>query len=360
MNIDEIYMRRALRLAKAGEGHVSPNPMVGAVIVCDGRIIGEGWHRAYGQAHAEVNAISSVRPADKPLLSKSTLYVTLEPCSHYGKTPPCSKLIIESRIPRVVVGSCDPFSKVSGKGIKMLQDAGIDVAVGILENECRNLNARFMTAHTHHRPHIMLKWAESSDRFVDIARDSRQKPALLSTPATLLLSHKLRASSDAIMIGANTLQLDNPSLTTRFWHGRNPIRVVVSHDRCRALGNSKIFTDGLPTWVFSDSGDTIANPNENVEEFAIEDSAHAIEFICETLYHRGITSLLVEGGPCLTNEFLKLNLWDEIRVEQSPIRLGNGVKAPQLPNVTPAVRQIGDNNIFHFHNPALNNYLCFV
>ena len=170
MNIDEIYMRRALRLAKAGEGHVSPNPMVGAVIVCDGRIIGEGWHRAYGQAHAEVNAISSVRPADKPLLSKSTLYVTLEPCSHYGKTPPCSKLIIESRIPRVVVGSCDPFSKVSGKGIKMLQDAGIDVAVGILENECRNLNARFMTAHTHHRPHIILKWAESADRFVDIAR----------------------------------------------------------------------------------------------------------------------------------------------------------------------------------------------
>ncbi len=201
--------------------------MVGAVIVCDGRIIGEGWHRAYGQAHAEVNAISSVRPADKPLLSKSTLYVTLEPCSHYGKTPPCSKLIIESRIPRVVVGSCDPFSKVSGKGIKMLQDAGIDVAVGILENECRNLNARFMTAHTLHRPHIMLKWAESADRFIDIARDSRQKAGASVHPDHLAVvpqaACKLRRNHDW-----------RQHVATRQSVAHDPILAwTQSHTRCR-------------------------------------------------------------------------------------------------------------------------------
>ena len=211
---EEKYMRRSIQLAKNGLCNVSPNPMVGAVIVCEGQIIGEGYHIRCGEAHAEVNAIRSVK--DPSLLKHSTIYVSLEPCSHHGKTPPCADLIIEKQIPRIVIGCQDPFSKVAGKGIQKLRDAGCEVIVGVLETECRELIRKFITFHTLHRPYIVLKWAESADGFIDLERTEGQ-PVILSTPLTSMLVHKKRAESDAIMVGTRTALLDNPALTVRNW-----------------------------------------------------------------------------------------------------------------------------------------------
>jgi diaminohydroxyphosphoribosylaminopyrimidine deaminase (EC 3.5.4.26)/5-amino-6-(5-phosphoribosylamino)uracil reductase (EC 1.1.1.193) len=214
---EEIYMARCVELARKGKCEASPNPMVGAVIVCDGKIIGEGYHRICGDAHAEVNAINSVK--DKSKLKQSTIYVSLEPCSHYGKTPPCADLIIEKEIPKVVIGCIDPFAKVAGRGIKKLQDAGIKVTVGVLEQECSNLNKRFITFHSKKRPYIILKWAESSDGFLDVKRTGGN-PVALSTPMTNMLVHKRRAEVDAIIVGTRTALLDNPTLSVRNWYGK--------------------------------------------------------------------------------------------------------------------------------------------
>ena len=245
---EEKYMRRCIELAKNGLCNVSPNPMVGAVIVCHGRIIGEGYHIRCGEAHAEVNAIRSVK--DESLLKHSTIYVSLEPCSHYGKTPPCADLIIEKQIPRIVIGCQDPFSEVAGRGIQKLRDAGREVTVGILEEECQSLIRRFITFNTLHRPYITLKWAESADRFIDIERTSGM-PLILSSPLTSMLVHKKRAEADAIMVGRRTALLDNPSLTVRNWYGHNPIRVVL--DRTLSLPNDlQIFDGNVPTLVFTE------------------------------------------------------------------------------------------------------------
>ena len=219
---EEKYMQRCIELAGNGLCNVSPNPMVGAVIVCDERIIGEGYHIRCGEAHAEVNAIRSVK--DESLLERSTIYVSLEPCSHYGKTPPCADLIIEKKIPRIVIGCQDPFSKVAGRGIQKLRDAGREVIVGVLEAECRQLIRKFITFHTFHRPYITLKWAESQDGFIDLNRTAGN-PVKLSTPLTSMIVHKKRSESDAIMVGTRTALLDNPSLTVRNWYGKNPIRI---------------------------------------------------------------------------------------------------------------------------------------
>ena len=270
MNIDEIYMSRALQLAANGYGHVSPNPMVGAVVVADGRIIGEGYHRQWGHAHAEVNAIASVSEADEHLLPQSTIYVTLEPCSHYGKTPPCSKLIIEKGIRRVVVGCLDPFREVSGRGVRMLKDAGVEVVTGVLEDQCRQLNRKFIKAHTAGRPYVMLKWAESADGFVDSqASDSK---IMISTPVTSTLVHRLRAGYDAIMVGANTVRRDNPSLSTRLWKGRNPLRVVMSHNGCEGMDGKTVFSDGNRTVLYSATGKSLAEKHDNVEETVLPDT----------------------------------------------------------------------------------------
>ena len=224
---EEKYMQRCIELAGNGLCNVSPNPMVGAVIVCDGKIIGEGYHIRCGEAHAEVNAIRSVK--DESLLERSTIYVSLEPCSHYGKTPPCADLIIEKKIPRIVIGCQDPFSKVAGRGIQKLRDAGREVIVGVLEAECRQLICKFITFHTFHRPYITLKWAESQDGFIDLNRTAGN-PVKLSTPLTSMIVHKKRSESDAIMVGTRTALLDNPSLTVRNWYGKNPIRIVLDKD----------------------------------------------------------------------------------------------------------------------------------
>ncbi|MDE6396690.1 MAG: bifunctional diaminohydroxyphosphoribosylaminopyrimidine deaminase/5-amino-6-(5-phosphoribosylamino)uracil reductase RibD [Muribaculaceae bacterium] len=291
MTIKEEYMDRALGLASAGLGYASPNPMVGAVIVApDGRIIGEGYHRRCGEAHAEVNAVNSVSPEDLPLLKESTIYVTLEPCSHYGKTPPCAKLIIDRQIPRVVVGAVDPFSKVSGRGLAMLREAGCEVVTGVLADRSRELNARFFTAHTHGRPFVTLKWATDRDGLMDRERTAAEPgPAIFSTPVTSALVHRLRATHDAILVGSGTWVADNPRLDVRRWTGRSPRRYV--------LGTS-LPTDSLPDDVTLVSGD--------------------LDAILKQMYADGVTSLLVEGGPTVLREFLASGLWDLARVETAP------------------------------------------
>ncbi len=299
MEINEKYMRRALDLARHGLLDASPNPMVGAVIVGrDGRIIGEGWHRRCGEGHAEVNAVASVR--DRESLLDSTMYVTLEPCSHYGKTPPCADMIIEHGIPRVVVGTADPFAKVSGRGIARMKAAGIEVVTGVLEDECRALNLRFMTAHEKQRPFITLKWAQSRDGFID---------GKISTPLTSMFVHKLRATHDAILVGSGTVLADNPSLSTRLYAGKSPVKVVL--DRRRRVGpEAGIFKGDIPVIMMSDYG--------------------SLGDAMSELYRKGITSVLVEGGAQVLESFMKEDLWDEIRVEISPECINGRVKAPDL------------------------------
>lgn len=290
MEFDERFMRRALQLARLGEGLVSPNPMVGAVIVAaDGRIIGEGYHHQYGGPHAEVCAVRSVADTDRPLLKDSTIYVTLEPCSHYGKTPPCSKLIIDSGIPRVVVGSADPFHAVSGRGISMLREAGVEVVEDVLREECDALNVRFLTAHRMGRPWIQLKWARSADGFMaGIGEDGTPYPVQFSTPVSSVWMHRRRSMVDAIMVGRNTLEIDRPRLDCRLWPGHAPRRIEPRHD---------------------------------------------LETQMRELYADGISSLMVEGGPTLLHSFIDLGLYDDIKVEISPKSLGCGLPAPILPPI---------------------------
>lgn len=320
METDKKYMERAISLARNGLGSVSPNPMVGAVLVCDDRIVGEGWHRRYGSAHAEVNAVDSV--VDKQLLRRSTLYVTLEPCSHYGKTPPCAKLIIDSRIPHVVVGSPDPFAAVSGRGIGMLRDAGVEVEVGILERECVAVNPFFMTAHTQRRPWVTLKWAQSADGYIDRVRSVDCEPARFSTAEAVVLTHRLRSLHDAILVGRNTYIADTPSLTVRDWSGRSPRRYVA--DRSRRL----MLPDGFGRL-----------------------SHETVPQMLDTLYAEGVTSLLVEGGATLHQAFIDAGMADLIRVETSPVVLGSGVKSPVYAGAVPvSTRYVGDNRIDYYGN----------
>lgn len=287
-------MRRALELARHGLLDASPNPMVGAVIVdSSGKVIGEGWHRRCGEGHAEVNAVASVK--DPALLRDATMYVTLEPCSHYGKTPPCARLIIDRGIPRVVVGCLDPFEKVAGRGVAMLRDAGVEVSVGCLEAECVRLNERFMTAHRLRRPYITLKWAESSDGYID---------GHISTPLTSMLVHRLRATNDAILVGSGTWLADSPRLDTRLYAGRSPLRVIL--DR---RGRADVPVDDH-TLVYSDYNSLLD--------------------VLADLYRRGVTSLLVEGGAGVLSSFISENLWDAIRIERGAKPLGGSVKAPEL------------------------------
>lgn len=323
MQVDERYMRRALQLARQGAGHTSPNPMVGAVIVGpDGTIIGEGWHRKCGEAHAEVNAVASV--ADDALLKDSTIYVTLEPCSHYGKTPPCALLLIERGIPRVVVGCLDPFEKVSGRGVALLREAGIEVEVGVLEQECRDLNRRFMTAHTVGRPWVQLKWAQTADGYIALLPDAGENPLHMSTPVTMCLMHRQRSLCDAIVVGASTARIDDPSLTTRYWPGRSPLRVVLSRN-LSLPDNLKLLTDGQPTIVYNG----MKNDTVGVVEYVKMDTISHRSWL-EDLYRRGVTSVMVEGGTQVLQQMIDAGVWDEARIETSPRRVGRGVAAPVI------------------------------
>lgn len=321
---DEIYMQRCLQIAAAGARDVAPNPMVGAVLVSNGRIIGEGYHQRYGQSHAEPNAIASVQ--NEELLKDATLYVSLEPCSHYGKTPPCAELIIKKRIPRVVIGMLDPNPMVAGRGVKMLQDAGVNVTIGVLEKECRTLNKRFVCYHEQHRPYIILKWAQSADGFIDKVRESREQPvAVLSNSFTKQLVHKMRAENMAILVGTRTAMLDNPGLRTTRWNGNNPLRIAL--DRTGKIPDeSKLFDGTAPTLIFTEKENYTPHPNTTICH--IDFSNHCWQQIMNQLYQMKINSLIVEGGSQVLNDLLALQLWDEIQVETSPAILGNGIKAP--------------------------------
>lgn len=331
MNVDQRYMRRALQLAANGCGNVSPNPMVGAVIVApDGRIIGEGYHRRCGEAHAEVNAVASV--SDQSLLADSTMYVTLEPCSHYGKTPPCARLIIDRKIPRVVVGAGDPNEKVSGRGIVMLRDAGVEVVTGVLADECRRLNAVFMTAHTCRRPFVTLKWAQSADGWLDIKRSVTESAAVISSPLGRLAVHQMRSRHDAILVGSGTVLADDPLLDTRLWGGRAP-RPVILDRRRRVTSDFRI----------AGRDPVIIDRHEGVSD------------ILSQLYALGMTSVLVEGGPTVLKSFIDSGLWDMARVETSPHTFGQrgAAHAPSLTVAPYSSFKLGPSVIALYSNNQL-------
>ena len=327
------YIAHCLEIARRGEYYVAPNPMVGAVLVdADGAILAEGWHEKYGEAHAEVNCfrhfeVSKSRDLD---LATCTLFVSLEPCSHYGKTPPCAKLIIEKGVGRVVVGMLDPNPLVAGKGVQMLRDAGIDVVVGVLEDQCRELNKRFLCLHENHRPYVILKWAQTSDGFIDIKRTSGS-PIKISTPKTKEIVHRMRAENMAIMVGTNTVLLDNPRLLNTHWEGRNPIRVTVDRYN-RIPSNARILSDESETIVYRDRTDW--------------------PYILTDLASRNIHSILVEGGTTLLNHILATGLWDEIHVEVAPeLTIGDGVPAPAID--LPATYETVDGHLLF---TKLNNF----
>lgn len=324
MTKDEKYIARCIQLAKNACCNAAPNPMVGAVIVHNGTIIGEGYHIRCGEPHAEVNAIRSVK--DESLLKEATIYVSLEPCSHYGKTPPCADLIIEKKIPKVVIGCMDPFPMVAGRGIEKLRNAGIKVTVGVLEEECRQLIRRFITFNTQKRPFITLKWAESADGFIDKNRTGGS-PVLLSTPLTSMVVHKRRAEHDAILVGRKTALLDNPSLNTRNWFGKDPIRLVIDKDLTLPL-QLHLFDGKAQTLVFTQQNNK--SPIPQVKYIRLDFSHNILPQIMDVLYNFKIQSLLVEGGSILLQSFINEGLWDEAYIETSPIRLDEGVKAPTM------------------------------
>lgn len=311
-------MRRCLELAVNGRQNAKPNPMVGAVIVsADGRIIGEGYHVRCGEGHAEVNAFASVRPEDEALLPQSTVYVSLEPCSHWGKTPPCADLIISKHVRRVVCGCIDPFAKVQGRGIEKLRKAGIEVTVGVLEKECMALNKRFITYNTHRRPYVLLKWAQTANGCIS---GEQGRPISISSPFTQMLVHKLRAENDAILVGRRTLDTDKPRLNTRLWEGPDPERLVLTHH-----------ADGVPDGF---------RPMESIDA------------VMDELYRQHKQSLVVEGGAQTLQAFIDRNLWDELRVETAPFSVSGGVPAPDVPQTARMVRQqVVDGRVIRwYHN----------
>ncbi len=319
-------MARCIQLAKNGLGTTYPNPMVGSVIVHNNLIIGEGWHQTAGQPHAEVNAIASVK--QKELLGSSSIYVSLEPCSHFGKTPPCADLIIESGIKNVVIGSRDPNPKVSGRGIDKLKAANCEVTEGILANECDELNKRFFSFHQKKRPYIILKWAETLDGFIaPLKKDraSEKKPVWISNTHSRQLAHKLRAQEQAILVGTQTVLDDNPSLTLRDWKGTNPIRVVI--DRTLKIPKTAAVFDGTIKTIFITE---MESPNDDQVIFEnVDFSEKLLEQICEVLYKHQLQSVIIEGGSITIQAFIDANLWDEAYVIKGECNFGIGIKAPK-------------------------------
>lgn len=342
MTNDERFMRRALQLAKLGQGHVSPNPMVGCVIVYEGRIIGEGWHQNYGDWHAEINAINAVE--NKVLLSGSTIYVTLEPCSHFGKTPPCADRLVQEKVKKVVIANVDTNPLVGGKGIEKLRTAGIEVITGILEAEGHELNRRFFTFMAQQRPYLVLKWAETADGF--IAKPDFQAVNITNALANRLV-HRWRAEVDAIMVGTNTAQYDNPHLNVRLWHGKNPIRIVIDK-QLRLPESLYLFDNSQPTICYNLLKDSILGENIFVK---IDMEKPLLPQMMADLYQRKIQSVLIEGGTNLLQSLLDLGLWDEIRRFRSPKTLSEGIKAPQFSAMPFKSENWMDDELMIFRNP---------
>jgi diaminohydroxyphosphoribosylaminopyrimidine deaminase/5-amino-6-(5-phosphoribosylamino)uracil reductase len=336
-------MQRCLQLAANGFGNVAPNPMVGCVIVYDHKIIGEGYHANYGEAHAEVNAINSVK--DKSLLKDATLYVSLEPCSHHGKTPPCSDLIIESGIKKVVVASGDTNPLVAGKGIEKLKRAGVEVISGVLETEARELNKRFFAFHEQKRPYIILKWAQTADGYIDRKRADNTEPALqISNEQSKRLLHKWRSEEQAIMVGRSTARLDNPRLDVRLVSGKNPLRIVL--DKNAELAESlNLFNSSQQTIVFTSKKTEAKN---NLEFVVIDFEKNVLQQMMSVLFYKQIQSVIAEGGTKLLQSFIDQDLWDEARVIISEAFIGDGVEAPQLNAEPMSVENISNDKLYLF------------
>ena len=344
MHNNEKYMKRCLELAQLGAGKVAPNPMVGCVVVFNRKIIGEGFYRKYGGAHAEVNAINSVK--NQEILKESILFVTLEPCAHFGLTPPCSNLIIEKQIPKVIIGTVDPFAAVAGNGIEKLKKAGVQVEVGIMEKECREINKRFFTFHEKGRPYIILKWAQTQDRFIDVERSSEDygEPTWITGDLALRLVHKIRSEESAILIGRETARKDNPSLSVRHWTGRNPLRLVIDN-KLQLQENLKLFDGSEKTIIFN----TLKNEEKkNLCYIKFGGTENTIPQILNELYRQKILSVIVEGGKQLLESFIELKLWDEAHVFTGPKFSGSGVQAPKIKGKVIASERLDNDQLFVF------------
>jgi diaminohydroxyphosphoribosylaminopyrimidine deaminase/5-amino-6-(5-phosphoribosylamino)uracil reductase len=337
-------MQRCLQLAMLGAGAVAPNPMVGAVLVHEGRIIGEGYHQQYGEAHAEVNCINNVLPGDKHLIPLSTLYVCLEPCAHHGKTPPCTDLVIASKIKKVVIGCADPYKEVNRKGIEKLKAAGIEVVEDILTEECRELNKRFFSFHQKQRPWMLLKWAQTASGKISGKEGSALK---ISNDYTNRLVHRWRTEEAGILVGTNTALVDNPSLTARLWTGKNPHRFVVDMND-RLPKTLKLFKDGLQTTVFNASKNESSGP----VSFVKINKERFIPDICNALFEMKIQSIMVEGGAVLLQHFINSGTWDEARIITSTnVFTAEGMAAPVLKAATLSAKmQVSTDNISSFIN----------
>ncbi|MDT0687276.1 bifunctional diaminohydroxyphosphoribosylaminopyrimidine deaminase/5-amino-6-(5-phosphoribosylamino)uracil reductase RibD [Autumnicola psychrophila] len=355
MKIHEKYIKRCISLARNGFGSTYPNPMVGSVVVHKNKIIGEGWHQKAGLPHAEVNAINAV--ADESLLPQSTIYVSLEPCSHFGKTPPCSDLIIAKGIKKVVIGTVDPFAKVAGRGIKKLMDAGCEVAVGILEKECRELNKRFFTFHQERRPYIILKWAQTSDGFIAPESKDNREPVWITGSTSRQLVHKWRAEEQAILVGTNTVIADNPKLNTRLWKGPDPVRVVL--DRSGRIPKKSAVLDGsVKTIVFTEKPNSYSSEIDpgslqNHENLILKELDFGKEIapqICEVLYQNELQSVIIEGGARTIQSFIDAGLWDEARVFTGKATFNSGIDSPKLKGKLIHEQEIGDDNLKFYIN----------
>ncbi|MEO5571180.1 MAG: bifunctional diaminohydroxyphosphoribosylaminopyrimidine deaminase/5-amino-6-(5-phosphoribosylamino)uracil reductase RibD [Bacteroidia bacterium] len=361
----EHYMRRCIELAAKGLGSAAPNPLVGCVIVHDSKIIGEGYHAIYGQHHAEVNAINSVK--DKNLLEKSTMYVTLEPCSHFGKTPPCSDLIIRHKIPEVIIGNIDPFTKVDGRGIKRLTQSGIKVTTGVLKKECRFMNRRFLVFHEEKRPYIILKWAQSKDNFIApsvksyvktqriaeqkthkisrmTGKDIKEKIHWISNEYSRMLSHKWRSEEASVLVGTTTAEKDNPELTVRNWSGKNPVRLVIDKN-LRLKSSLHLFDQKVKTIIYTSKS---KNSSENLEFVTIIFNDNVLKQLVDHLYKENIQSLIIEGGTHLLQSFIENKLWDEARVFTGDSVLNDGVKAPAISGEIFTNEKIGSDELTVF------------
>jgi len=339
-------MSRCLQLAKLGKGNVAPNPMVGTVLVYEDKIIGEGYHQQYGKAHAEVNCINSVSEANQHLIPLSTIYVSLEPCAHFGKTPPCANLIIQHKIKKVVIGCRDPFEQVDGKGIEKLENAGIAVVTGILEDECKELNKRFFTFHTKHRPYIILKWAQTADK--KIAHTTAER-LLITNEYTNRLVHQWRAEEAAILVGTNTALLDNPSLNNRLWHGNDPVRLVIDL-QLKLPSSLNIFKGTQRTIMFN----TVKQEERgNTLFYRLSADAELLDQLLDACYQLNIQSVLVEGGAKLLQTFIDAQQWDEARIiTNKELIIHEGLAAPQLAagSVVKEENIFSDNIQFYKHN----------
>ncbi len=348
--VHERFMMRCLELAKSGAGWVAPNPMVGAVLVHDDRIIGEGFHQQFGQAHAEVNCIASVHGTDRELIGRSTLYVSLEPCAHFGKTPPCADLIIRSGIVRCVIGTRDPFNQVDGRGIEKLRNAGVDVVTGMLENEAVELNRRFFTVHTKRRPYIILKWAQSADGMIASATRDR---LLISNEYSNRLVHRWRTEEASILVGTNTALLDDPSLTARLWPGKSPARLVVDME-LKLPSHLKVFDDEARTVIFN----AVRHDEQSAPAyFRLTHDSDIVQQVCNALYQMNIQSVIVEGGAKLLQSFIDAGLWDEARVISNRrlfVRdsLQGGIPAPIITHAKETEVMELSNDTIRFFKPA--------